>query len=411
MHVSKSTLRMYTGNEGQLHSFDKEKQIESESSLSEMGDKCTYSPFAHSETRDFGKQTRLWSSNAKTSSLDHSNAEVKTETTDETPWQNNDEKEPIQIIKTEIPDTYYWHRSSEDKQMDCELEKPVIGISQEALTNEIKHSGPASFRQNMNEEEQVHGKTEIYDNVYTHQETGFADEVEQYMCNIGQEELNKAISQKKPKFQNGKSSSSNAEERPHACQFCDKRFHKTTGLAVHMHTHTGERPYKCETCGKSFAQPCTLRTHKFIHTEEKSHTCEICLKAFRLPNQLKRHMATHSDKKPFSCEICNKQFNDRSNRSLHMRMQHSTESLFSCDQCDKEFRYACNLKTHKLTHTGEKPYTCNLCSKQYTRSCSYNMHMLTHTGERPFSCKNCEKTFRFKSNLNMHLSRCNNKQL
>ena len=360
-------------NEEQLNSFAIEKQMKTESLLSETGNTSTHSAFGHGKTEEVGKETSMWPTDKKTSSLDHSNAEG------------------IQI-KSEIPlkgDTYasIGHYSNTG-------EKPV-------------RTRPADNT----EEDTVEIKTEIQDTDYpplSSEEKGMACELEQYVCKIGQEALKNAISHKKPKVQTGKSSS-NAEERPHACQFCEKRFHKTTGLAVHMHTHTGERPYKCETCGKSFAQPCTLRTHKFIHTEEKSHTCEICLKAFRLPNQLKRHMATHSDQQPFSCEICGKKFNDRSNRSLHMRMQHSTESLYSCDQCEKEFRYACNLKTHKLTHTGEKPYTCNICLKQYTRSCSYNMHMLTHTGERPFSCVNCEKTFRFKSNLNMHVSRCHNK--
>ena len=56
------------------------------------------------------------------------------------------------------------------------------------------------------------------------------------------------------------------ENKPFACDICEKSFRTKTHLTTHRRIHTGEKPYECAICKKSFISSSSLAYHKRVHT-------------------------------------------------------------------------------------------------------------------------------------------------
>ena len=53
------------------------------------------------------------------------------------------------------------------------------------------------------------------------------------------------------------------QEKPFACDICDKRFNYKISMLDHKKKHfAGEKVFKCDGCDKSFAHNSKLKEHK-----------------------------------------------------------------------------------------------------------------------------------------------------
>jgi len=135
-------------------------------------------------------------------------------------------------------------------------------------------------------------------------------------------------------------------EKPFACQQCDKKFGKPSELRNHVRSHTGERPFKCDICNATFAYSHILTRHKKYHQGAKNFPCKFCDKSFLQKNDLVKHSRIHSGEKPYSCDICGKDFARMDYLKKH-HMLHSNDSKFCCNECGELCASADDLKKHK----------------------------------------------------------------
>ncbi|CAL4079130.1 unnamed protein product [Meganyctiphanes norvegica] len=199
------------------------------------------------------------------------------------------------------------------------------------------------------------------------------------------------------------------EERPHACDKCEKRFNNIGQLNYHnKYFHTVTSNFVCEICGKVFLHASNFKQHEKLHTGEKPLKCELCNYATRYTTHLKEHhISVHSLEKPFACEVCSQKFTAARHLQKHMLI-HATEKSFECTECDKKYATEKLLAEHKLIHipNEERPHACDKCEKCFNNIGQLNYHnKYFHTGTGNFVCEICDKVFSHPSLLKRHISR------
>lgn len=244
-------------------------------------------------------------------------------------------------------------------------------------------------------------------------------------------------------------------EKPFACDICNRTFSQNGHLNRHMRIHTGDKPFQCDVCGKEFSQSGDKRRHERTHTSFRPYQCFICDKEFNQSGHLQRHLRVHAghilynngefDKEltrkkyteekeaakdktkkcplcdkifikkyllerhirshtgetPYKCGECGKGFTRKDRLQTHARI-HTGEKPYCCNQCGKGFNQSSHLKTHIRIHTGDKPYKCGICGRGFAQSHDRKKHVRVHTGERPYICPLCGKDFNDNSQLWRH---------
>lgn len=82
-------------------------------------------------------------------------------------------------------------------------------------------------------------------------------------------------------------SESHKIEMPFTCTVCGKGYLSTTGLNLHMETHSG-KSYMCPICDSKFTQKGTIKMHlRGIHHMAQ---CSSCSSVFRLGPEYNQHV-------------------------------------------------------------------------------------------------------------------------
>ncbi|CAK1555984.1 unnamed protein product [Leptosia nina] len=163
-----------------------------------------------------------------------------------------------------------------------------------------------------------------------------------------------------------------------------KRNKKTSKKMCEKSKKYRSRPHACEYCHKRFLRLDTLQIHKKSHEgEEKKYKCYFCLLELQDEEKLKSHEATHTGPKPYECTICNKLYKKRESMLYH-RKNHKPEREFICDICTKSFNAQCKLQRHIITHSVDKymlKYECPVCAHMFNTKYHVQMHLATHQRE------------------------------
>ncbi|XP_061660480.1 zinc finger protein ZFP2-like [Syngnathoides biaculeatus] len=130
--------------------------------------------------------------------------------------------------------------------------------------------------------------------------------------------------------------------------------------AVRAASPRAPKAFPCATCGKVFKFQSLLNNHAAVHSDERPHACDFCPRRFRRLGHLKRHRrVVHRDgarlPQTFVCHICGKDKKCRSQLARHVII-HTGERPFACDLCAARFNRLGNLRQHrKRVHGVDRP--------------------------------------------------------
>ncbi|XP_061615125.1 zinc finger protein ZFP2-like [Phyllopteryx taeniolatus] len=134
---------------------------------------------------------------------------------------------------------------------------------------------------------------------------------------------------------------------------------KEGGRASRSASPRAPKAFPCATCGKEFKFQSLLNNHAAVHSDERPHACDFCPRRFRRLGHLKRHRrVVHRDgarlPQTFVCHICGKDKKCRSQLARHVII-HTGERPFACDLCAARFNRLGNLRQHsKRVHAVDR---------------------------------------------------------
>ncbi|XP_069463736.1 zinc finger protein 182-like [Ambystoma mexicanum] len=209
-------------------------------------------------------------------------------------------------------------------------------------------------------------------------------------------------------------------DTPYQCTECETSFSQKMHLITHQKIHLGKSAHQSTDSDKSFKKRSDRNVHQTdkLNAEERPHKCVACEKRYTCKPHLLRHMKTHSGEKPFQCNQCGLRYVEKGTLTKHRKKHHSssmqgdavkpqephaTATLYKCAKCEKCFSLLNDLRNHERTHMENIPNQClepkRLC-ETIGQLCG---HELTNKEERSYECPECGKKFRAKKNVIRHL--------
>ncbi|XP_034035951.1 zinc finger protein 16-like [Thalassophryne amazonica] len=111
------------------------------------------------------------------------------------------------------------------------------------------------------------------------------------------------------------------------CLNCGKVFKFKSLLASHSVIHSDLRPHACEFCSRRFRRLSHLKRHREVVHDNgarlpQSFVCHICGKDKKCKSQLERHIIIHTGERPYGCDLCTARFNRHGNLKQHKKRMH-----------------------------------------------------------------------------------------
>ena len=154
----------------------------------------------------------------------------------------------------------------------------------------------------------------------------------------------------------------------------------TLELKFNFPLDSGEKQHHCNFCEKKFKRSTHARRHELTHGVEHLHLCSYCDSRFLTSNDRKKHESTHVSRGPYSCDICEKVFKWQSNMKEHKK-RHTNEKRFPCTYCEGKFHTSWNKKMHEKRHEGKQKYSYKICKNSLLKSSALEKHKKTHAKE------------------------------
>ncbi len=144
----------------------------------------------------------------------------------------------------------------------------------------------------------------------------------------------------------------------HECRWhgCYKRFKRKRDLLRHVRGHVDHRPELCKVCDRAFHDTRRLRLHMLSHTRSATHRCPEpgCDRVYKSISALRVHSRKHSGANPYACPGlgCDRTFAQSGNMRRHARSAHG---ILPCpcpvDGCSAAFDTFLELRHHaSVTH-------------------------------------------------------------
>ncbi|XP_053717176.1 zinc finger protein 83-like [Synchiropus splendidus] len=150
------------------------------------------------------------------------------------------------------------------------------------------------------------------------------------------------------------------------CPVCGKVFRFRSLLAGHTMIHSEVRPHACDFCSRRFRRLSHLKRHReLVHSNgarlPENFVCHICGKDKKCRSQLARHVIVHTGERPFACDLCSARFNRRGNLQQHRRRMHGVglpaaePPLPVLFDDDDDLPSACKQEEAVVTRLGAEP--------------------------------------------------------
>ncbi|XP_072536499.1 zinc finger protein 1035 isoform X2 [Salminus brasiliensis] len=206
------------------------------------------------------------------------------------------------------------------------------------------------------------------------------------------------------------------KEKLYECHHCKLRFVTSSGLAMHVRTHTADYPLSCNKCSKGFWNKVMLQKHKRKcknrkvfpkrdHNLESAPSSELELNEDTVLVIKKGSKTTGTGvlQTKFSCKDHDKGILDK---------DHVVVNKYQCSECDQSFTDGLRLISHLEDHGREdlqrrvgKKHQCQQCGKTFDQAGMLQRHMkIQHQKSTPNACPECFRKFRSPSDLDIHRS-------
>ncbi|XP_033107140.1 histone H4 transcription factor-like [Anneissia japonica] len=139
------------------------------------------------------------------------------------------------------------------------------------------------------------------------------------------------------------------DQQKFQCSHCSKIYATERLLRDHIRSHVNN--YKCPHCEMTCPAPSGIQKHiRWRHSNERPFACQYCDRSFKSLSGLRGHLDCHNQQQIYECcfENCKFRSTTLSNLQCHFNIYHKFQgkACYSCHLCDKKFTRGFSLTKH-----------------------------------------------------------------